>query len=118
MIDWNRVSALRDEVGPSEFEPVLELFLDEIEGLVMLLSMDDPAKLARDLHFLKGSACNLGFDAFATLCDDYEARIGRGELKNISLDEIVICYSLTKQMFIRDLPRVTEDNQQGRADTA
>ena len=118
MIDWNRVIELYHEVGPSEFEPVLELFLDEVEGIVMRLLSDDRDELARDLHFLKGSASNLGFDAFAKLCDGCEAQVNRGETDGICLDEIVSCYATTKQMFMRDLPRVTGSAQQGQTGVA
>ena len=31
MIDWARVSELRDEVGPEDFEEVLHLFLEEVD---------------------------------------------------------------------------------------
>ena len=40
MIDWARVSELRDEVGPEDFEEVLHLFLEEVEDVV--LCMDPP----------------------------------------------------------------------------
>ncbi len=106
MIDWNRVIELRDEVGPSEFGPVLELFVDEVEDLVMRLSADDPAKLERDLHFLKGSAWNLGFADFGEMCQVSEAKVVNGRCGEVSIDDLVMCYSNSKQVFIRDLGRV------------
>ena len=36
MIDWERVTSLRDEVGEDEFRPLVEMFLDEIEALSLI----------------------------------------------------------------------------------
>ncbi|TRW99289.1 Hpt domain-containing protein [Paracoccus sp. M683] len=118
MIDWNRVIELRDEVGPSEFDPVLELFVDEVEEIVMRLSKDDPGKLERDLHFLKGSAWNLGFAEFGSLCQEFEAKVCRGQIETIQIDRIVRCYSTSKQVFMRDLPRIIDDQEGGAAGVA
>ena len=106
MIDWGRVIELRDEVGASKFEPVLELFVDEVEDIVMRLSAQDTGKLERDLHFLKGSAWNLGFAEFGALCQAGEAQAARGEAAKVSIDALVRCYSTSKQIFMRDLSRV------------
>ncbi len=37
MIDWERVAELQSEIGADGFGEVLELFLDEVEGVVMRL---------------------------------------------------------------------------------
>ena len=103
MIDWGRVIELREEVGPEEFEPVLELFIDEVEEIVMRLSKDDPARLERDMHFLKGSAWNLGFTDFGALCQRGETAAARRHLDQIQVEEFVTCYSTSKQIFMRDL---------------
>ena len=103
MIDWERVIELRDEVGADEFEPVLELFIDEVEHLVMQLTADDPAQLERYLHFLKGSAWNLGFADFGTRCGEIEARAAANDLAGVQLEDLVECYSLSKRVFTREL---------------
>lgn len=103
MIDWDRVIELRDEVGADEFEPVLELFIDEVEHLVMQLSADDPAQLERYLHFLKGSAWNLGFTDFGARCAEIETRAASGNLAGVCLNELVESYSVSKRIFTRDL---------------
>lgn len=118
MIDWNRVIELRDEVGPAEFEPVLELFLDEVEEIVMRLGKSDPAKLERDLHFLKGSAWNLGFAEFGSLCHRCEGQVCQGDLSRISIEAIVASYAASKQLFMRDLARATGEKGDGRAGVA
>ena len=38
MIDWDRVNALRDEVGPEAFAEVVELFLEEVDEKVVPLT--------------------------------------------------------------------------------
>lgn len=118
MIDWTRVMELRDEVGPSEFEPVLELFMDEVEEIVMRLSHSDPAKLARDLHFLKGSAWNLGFSEFGSLCQSTETRCLRDKPADLCVREIITCYARSKQLFMRDLARMVDDRENGQAGVA
>ena len=37
MIDWARVSELRDEVGAEDFDEVVELFLEEVEEAIAAL---------------------------------------------------------------------------------
>lgn len=118
MIDWGRVIELREEVGPSEFEPVLELFVDEVEDIVMRLSAQDAGKLERDLHFLKGSAWNLGFAEFGALCQAGEAHAARGETCKVSIDALVRCYSTSKQVFMRDLARVVAGDTDDEAGVA
>lgn len=103
MIDWNRVIELRNEVGPEEFEPVLELFIDEVEEIVMRLDTNDAARLAQDMHFLKGSAWNLGFSEFGALCQRGETLAIRNRSGELNLEEFLACYSTSKQIFTRDL---------------
>ena len=37
MIDWARVSELRDEVGAEDFDEVVELFLEEVDEAIAAL---------------------------------------------------------------------------------
>ncbi len=69
MIDWSRVTTLREEVGAEDFDEVVELFLEEVDDVVARLE-SGPAHdtLSEDLHFLKGSAMSLGFRQFSALC--------------------------------------------------
>ena len=69
MIDWDRVSDLRAEIGASGFEEVAEMFLAEAEEVTARLRAGRPdPTLESDLHFLKGAALNLGFTELAALC--------------------------------------------------
>lgn len=103
MLDWNRIRELRSEVGDDEFKLILELFLDEVEGVIMRLSKSNGADLATDLHFLKGCAWNLGFNAFGVLCDRGEEMATRGQCSAVSLDAVMNCYSESKRTMISEL---------------
>lgn len=104
MIDWDRVDELRSEVGPEEFPEVVELFLEEVEELIARLRTDpDPAKFEEDLHFLKGSAWNLGFAAFGTMCQIGEKLAATGRAEGVNLDHILAIYDESKKMFLARL---------------
>ena len=69
MIDWTRVEELKQEVGEDDFSEVVDLFLEEVEETITRLKQTpDLSQLEEDMHFLKGSALNLGFEQFSTLC--------------------------------------------------
>lgn len=70
MIDWARFEELRLEIGEDGIGEVVEIFLEEVEETLEVLGtpQTDEARAAR-LHFLKGSALNLGFTELAALCD-------------------------------------------------
>ena len=50
MLDWDRISELREEVGDAEFQVILEMFLDEVESAMMRLSAKDPKRLETSLQ--------------------------------------------------------------------
>ena len=105
MIDWNRISTLRDEVGAEDFDEVVELFLDEVEEVIeRLRATPDPGTLEGDLHFLKGSALSLGFVDFSTLCQQGETRSAAGAAATVDLAEILDCYEASKKVFVAELP--------------
>jgi histidine phosphotransfer protein HptB len=79
MIDWKRVEELRDEIGADGFVEVADMFLDEAEQAVSaLLSGLPDDKVEGQLHFLKGSALNLGLTDLAAICQDGERRAAAG----------------------------------------
>ncbi|WP_095587793.1 Hpt domain-containing protein [Actibacterium ureilyticum] len=101
MIDWDRVSILRDEVGGEAFNEVVTMFLDEVEETLSTLSTATPvADLLDALHFLKGSALSLGFRTFAALCHngDQAAPMQTGEL-----DTLLGTYRQSKTEFLTGL---------------
>ena len=99
MIDWGRVHALRDEIGAADFAEVVTLFLEEADEVVARLSNRLGApRLEADLHFLKGAALNLGFDALAVACQDGERRAATGDV-DIDLGGIRQVYAASKSGF-------------------
>lgn len=103
MIDWDRVSELREEMGDEEFTPVLELFLDEVEATIMRLHSADPEKFEADLHFLRGSAGNLGFRSLSALCREGENLAKDARLADFDEGRIADCYSYSKAALLRGL---------------
>jgi len=69
MIDWIRINELRDEVGQDDFGDIVGVFFEEAqETLENLRRADTVVTLLGQLHFLQGSALNLGFSNFAAIC--------------------------------------------------
>ncbi len=115
LIDWARVRDLRDEIGEDSFAEVVELFLDEVEQVLARLSgpggMEaDAAALADDLHFLKGSAWNLGFARFADFCARAEALValagpaGRQMGAALDLASGIACFAASRRALLSGPP--------------
>lgn len=114
-IDWKRAIELRSEVGSDGFAEVVDLFLDEVESVVMRLSeRPDPSRFEADLHFLKGGAWNLGFAAFGALCQDGERKAASGRPDEVDAAAIVATYFASKAEFMAGLPALDG----GRGQTA
>lgn len=107
MIDWPRVRELKDEVGSDSFDEVVELFLEEVEEVITRLHTDDRTQLEQDLHFLKGSALNLGFEAFSTLCLEGERISAEGNAAGVNLPHILASFAASKETFLAKLPQET-----------
>ena len=76
MIDWDRILELQAEVGEEAIVEVIGIFLEEMgEGLDALTGLSDPRDIADKLHFLKGSAQNIGLTVTTDLCQRLEAEI-------------------------------------------
>lgn len=108
MIDWQRVASLRDEIGAEDFEEVVTLFLEEVSGVTdALRAGPNLGSLEEDLHFLKGSALNLGFSAFSDLCSAGESRAAAGEADAVNVTEILDCFEASKIAFDTGISQVT-----------
>lgn len=107
MIDWNRVEYLRDEIGADAMAEVVALFLDEVEAeIVALKDLADRRDLDARLHFLKGSALNLGFAAFSELCHAGEIAAAEGRAEGVDLIGVLACYEASKAAFLEGLGSV------------
>ncbi|WP_297769339.1 Hpt domain-containing protein [uncultured Roseovarius sp.] len=104
MIDWNRVRNLRDEIGIDAFEEVVDLFIEEVETEIEKLRTPDEAlDIEAQLHFLKGSALNLGFADFSDLCHRGEGAADKGLAAEVDLVEILNCFDRSKAAFLTGL---------------
>ncbi len=102
LINWDKVSELRDEVGAEDFDEVVELFLEEVDETISELGADGRS-VEHDLHFLKGSALNLGFVQFSELCRAGEAAAAAGDTGSVDLREVAASYGVSKEAFLMDL---------------
>ena len=99
MIDWARINDLRDEIGADSFDEVAVLFLEEADEAVAQLDGALTAKaLEAALHFLKGSALNLGFSRLADLCQGGERKAAGGSTA-VDLTTIRRAYDASKTAF-------------------
>lgn len=104
MVDWVRVRELRDEIGEENFPEVIELFLDEVEQvLAQLGSGANISRLAEDLHFLKGSSWNVGFQTFGALCAEGERIASEGRGGDVDLHAVLDAYAAAKAAFFAGL---------------
>ncbi len=106
MIDWVRLEELREEVGADDFCDVVEIFLEEVDEVVERLHPDAVATLEDDLHFLKGSALNLGFDDFARLCQAGETAARNGQGATVDVGAIRECYDSSRASFLRGVEKL------------
>ncbi|WP_143413090.1 Hpt domain-containing protein [Haematobacter genomosp. 1] len=74
MIDWRRVAVLRRDLSTQTFDILIDVFRAEVEET--LAAMREENAGAEACHFLRGSALNMGFSAFARLCAEGEAAPG------------------------------------------
>ncbi|MGB7319489.1 MAG: Hpt domain-containing protein [Planktotalea sp.] len=103
MIDWARISELRDEIGAEDFEEVVALFLSEVEERLETLCDEKSLQdLEEELHFLKGSALNLGFEQLASICHSGEKCAGAGQSVG-NLETIQSVYEASKVEFFAKL---------------
>lgn len=106
MIDWDRIEELRIEVGADDFCDVVDIFLEEVDEVVGRLRQDGIAGLEENLHFLKGSALNLGFDAFAQLCQTGETAARQGQGDRVEIGPILDSYATSRAAFVSGVERL------------
>jgi HPt (histidine-containing phosphotransfer) domain-containing protein len=108
MIDWNRVIELRNEIGADDFDEVVQLFLEETDEVVANINRNKSAQtIETALHFMKGSALNLGFCELAALCHTGEKAAAAGDYDGIDLAALIAAYDASKRAF--EVGQNTED---------
>lgn len=105
MIDWDRLRDLQEEVGDESFAEVVALFVDEMDAAIGgLSSQGDAAALARELHFIKGSALNLEFSQLAELCELGEQRAAAGDRAAVDIDHLRNVYADSRRQLLARIP--------------
>lgn len=104
MIDWKRVAELREEIGADGFVEVADMFLDEAEGAVRALLAGLPAdEIGPQLHFLKGSALNLGLADLAAICQEGERKAALGQANEIDTAQVEAVYRASRTSLLGGL---------------
>ena len=96
MINQTRLNELKEEVGEDDFAEVFEIFCEEVEEVLDALEATPPSQLAERLHFLKGSALNIGFDELGALCQTEETRLKNDASATIDVPTIRARYQASK----------------------
>lgn len=100
MIAWARVAELREEVGEEDFAEVVDLFLEEVEGVLMRLQGEPVvATLESDLHFVKGSALTLGFQKLSDVCHQGERHAHAAQYDAVDIQAVLETYAASKAEF-------------------
>jgi HPt (histidine-containing phosphotransfer) domain-containing protein len=101
MINWERVRELQSDMGAEDFREVVALFLEEVEDVLMGLDAGPAAgAMEAPMHFLRGSALNLGFSDLAALCTEGEKLAAQGRGGQIDLAAIHAAYQAAKAAFL------------------
>lgn len=96
MVNWDRISELREEVGEDDFAEVVTLFCEEVEEVLAILDSAPAGDMPKHLHFLKGSALNIGFEAVSTRCHSEEVRFQKDPSTVPDVSAIRADYSASK----------------------
>jgi HPt (histidine-containing phosphotransfer) domain-containing protein len=97
MIDWKRVEELQREIGADGFAEVAQMFLDEADQAARALAAGPaPDEVEAQLHFLKGSALNLGLSDLAAICQDGERKAAAGYGALVDLAQVTRVYQASR----------------------
>lgn len=96
MLNNSRIAELKAEVGEEDFTEVVELFCEEVEEILDALTNVTRTSLRDKLHFLKGSALNIGLDAVGDLCRAEEIRLEADPDATADIAAIRTAYAASK----------------------
>jgi HPt (histidine-containing phosphotransfer) domain-containing protein len=104
MIDWKRVEELKGEIGADGFVEVADMFLEEAEDAVRALVTGLPAdEIEGQLHFLKGSALNLGLCDLAAICQEGERKAAAGQGTAVDTAQVAAIYRASRASLLGGL---------------
>ena len=96
MINQARLDELKSEVGEDDFREVVQIFCEEVEEVLSDLETMEELDFASKLHFLKGSALNLGLDQVSAICQQAEAQVKADPAFVPDIGAIRDCYDASK----------------------
>jgi len=96
MINKDRIEELREEVGEDELDEVIELFCEEVEDVLRDLRNVSQTEIAAQLHFLKGSAANIGLDGVSDICRQQESLLSESPNAALDISAIISTYEAEK----------------------
>ena len=99
MIDWDRITELRAEVGEEDFAEVVEMFLEEVDEALERLFRSDDEGIAKDLHFIKGSALNIGLSDVSIICRSVETKLRESPAADADLRALLTAFHKAKAVF-------------------
>ena len=105
MIDRDRICELRAEVGGDDLFEIVELFCEEVEETLERLAIQASPSILEDLHFLKGSANNIGMKEVGALCEMAEGQLRANPKEEPNLDEIAKSFKRGRQALLLELDR-------------
>lgn len=106
MIDWQTANELKQAIGAEIFDEVVTVFFKESEStLNRLMAATTADAMKSELHFMKGSALNLGFSDLAQLCQGLETRAEGGDA-DLPLAQVQTVYHASREEFSQHRARM------------
>ena len=103
MIDTVRLSELRNEVGKDDLAEVVLLFCEEFEEALQRIDPEVVGPLMEELHFLKGSALNIGLADVGNLCGTVERKVRQGGCVVSDIAHIGEAFRSSRQMLLAEI---------------
>lgn len=103
MIDQSRLDELRAEIGSEDLAEVIGMFCEEVEEALSKLGGTSAEDTVNHLHFLKGSALNIGLTSVSDLCRSEELRLRQDPTAQPDIDAIKSAYAHTKPALLDSL---------------
>ena len=101
MINTARIQELKDEVGEDDLVEVIALFCEEVEEVLQALDTTPQDQMPAQLHFLKGSALNIGLHAVSELCKQQETRLKSDPTALADIGTIRTTYAASKEALLK-----------------
>lgn len=100
MLDWTHINTLRQEVGEDGFQEIVDLFFAEVQEVFDRVRKDGATHT--DMHFLKGSAANLGFVEFSKACQIAEHAL-LAQHENVDIQPVFDSFTTSCDLFAKGL---------------